>query len=129
MSVSNNNLDLNSITCAGFVMKTPDNKIILVKSENKYSFPKGKYEKKIDGKPKSLETLYACAKRELVEETEMYNYELNTTKTISQLYLEKTNILYFPAVLTKKLENFAIEFTPNDEIDELHWLSLHLKHH
>jgi len=123
MSVYYNNHDLHAITCAGFVMKTPDNQIVLVKSEGKYSFPKGKYEKKKDGKPKELDTLYACALRELVEETEMYNYKFKTTKNLSKLFVEKTNILYFPGVIETKFENFTVNFTPNDEIDELHWLS------
>ena len=119
-----NNIDLNLITCAGFVMKTPDNKIILVKSENKYSFPKGKYEKKKDGKPKSLETLYSCALRELVEETEMYNYTFKTTKDLDRLYIEKSNILYFPAVICNYADNYIVDFKSNNEIDELHFLSL-----
>ena len=34
-----NNQPLNGITCAGFVLKTLDDEIILVKTEGKCSFP------------------------------------------------------------------------------------------
>lgn len=120
-----NNQALNEITCAGFVMKTLDNKIVLVKNANgKYSFPKGKYEKKKDGAPKSLNTLYNCALRELIEETQMFNYEFITTQDLANCYIEKTNILYFPAVIVKLDNNFVIDFMINDELEELHFLSL-----
>ncbi len=125
MEIYYNAQALDEIRCAGFVIKSPDNKICLVKSKSggKYSFPKGKYEKKKDGKGKNLLTLYTCAKRELVEETQMFNYEFATTQTLSELYLEKSNILYFPAVITNKLENFQSTFCTNDEIDQVLWLS------
>jgi 2'-phosphotransferase len=118
-------MDLSSITCAGFVIKTLDDKIILVKTPaGKYSFPKGKYEKKNDGFPKNLENLYACAQRELVEETQMFNYTFATSKETTNCYIEKTNILYFPAVIINQDYNFIIDFKSNDELEELHFLSL-----
>jgi 2'-phosphotransferase len=118
-------MDLSSITCAGFVMKTLDNKIILVKTpEKRYSFPKGKYEKKKDCFPKNLENLYNCAMRELVEETQMFNYTFSTSKDITNCYIEKTNILYFPAVIINLAPTFTINFMANNELEELHFLSL-----
>jgi 2'-phosphotransferase len=117
-------MDLSLITCAGFVMKTLDDKIVLVKTpKNKYSFPKGKYEKKKDSFPKNINNLYNCALRELIEETQMFNYTFITSKDIDNCYIEKTNILYFPAVITELKYNFIIDFNSNDELEELHFLS------
>jgi 2'-phosphotransferase len=118
-------MDLSLITCAGFVMKTLDNKIIFVKTpNNKYSFPKGKYEKKKDCFPKNINNLYNCACRELIEETQMFNYTFATTKDTNNCYVEKTNILYFPSIITNLNHNFIINFNSNDELEELRFLSL-----
>lgn len=120
-------MELHKITCAGFVLYNPSNqRIVLVETpKGHFSFPKGKYEKKVDGK-RSFESFFNCALRELSEETSFNNYAIQTIQPddIEQIFVEN-NIIYYPAVVIGSDENsFVVENLREDEIKSVGWYNM-----
>ena len=117
-------MDINKITCAGFILCNPNNnKIVLVETpKSHFSYPKGKYEKKKDGL-RCFDSLFKCALRELCEETQFIDYTIKTINSDDeeQIFIDN-NILYYPAVVTNFNENsFKCDNIPNDEIQSVKW--------
>ena len=120
-------MEINNITCAGFVLYNPTlNSIVLVETPKGHlSFPKGKFEKKKDGL-RSLDSFFQCALRELKEETQFTDYKISTVLPTDedQIFLEN-NILYYPAVITEVTpDSLNCVNIPNDEIQSVKWYTL-----
>jgi 8-oxo-dGTP pyrophosphatase MutT (NUDIX family) len=110
----------NKITCGGIILFNElDKTILLVEgSNNRLSFPKGKYEKKKDPPKSDPNYLFECAKREFEEETQITWSELLNPKVHDELYVDGGTIGLY---LVKVNQEFKNKFIPNDEILSIGW--------